>query len=63
MYNYCYFGSFYDIAVIFWRCSDGKKERQIPFKNELRFEDIDSNSNQQIQKVNEFKNNISIPIL
>jgi hypothetical protein len=61
-----YFGSFYDIAVIFWSCSDGsdeKKERQIPFKNELRFEDIDSNSNQQIQKVNEFKNNISIPIL
>ena len=29
----------------------------------LRFEDIDSNSNQQIQKVNEFKNNISISIL
>ena len=29
----------------------------------LRFENIDSNSNQQIRKVNEFKNNISIPIL
>ena len=29
----------------------------------LRFEDIDSNSNQQIQKVNELKNNISISIL